>query len=203
MMRTSSFKLTRKNIIRILLLILLVPLLIYIVIRPGREYGAAHAVNMLYQKPVQSKTNQFFRPLNAELSALGIKFSATHSTCLSGISDSGDAKYHLWHLTVECNAGTTSEPIAITAELRDQWKMMVPNIHKNLLADGWVEEGNYSSAFHLEEVLEKPYDGYAINTAYSKQDGKYRCDLDFDASGATHLVVSKSCTRDVSFFGGY
>lgn len=192
-----------KRILIISLTILLILALAYAIIRPGREYGAAWYAQIFYRPSVSKTHNQTYKSLNSELERYGITFPIPNSTCLQGISDSGYARYHLWHLTVECSTDVESNNVAINDEKRSKWEQTAAALHATLALDGWVDGGNYSSPFRLQNLLEIPDDGYAINTAYSKKFGKYSCDLDFDATGASRLKVYESCTRNVSFFGGY
>jgi hypothetical protein len=169
-------------------------------------------VNTFYRGSVKAAYTDTFTDLNKQLGNLGFVLSTKPPTCYNGVSDNGNAWFHYIAETVPCMQEAESQPLAVTDSFKSQWSAKSPKINASLLANGWVEGGNFGSDTRLTDLY-KAFDPiYYHQTAYAKSFGKYKCDLQIQyanssgepgSSNNTKAYVRESCTRNVSFFGGY
>lgn len=169
-------------------------------------------VNTFYRGSVKTAYANTFTDLNKELSDLGFTMTPKPPTCYNGVADNGNAWFHYIFETVPCMQEGESEPLTVTAKFKNQWLIAAPKINAYLLANNWIEGGNYGSDTTLVDLYAKFDPTYYHQTAYAKSFGKYKCDLQVQYASSsgqpgnennTKAYVIESCTRNVSFFGGY
>jgi hypothetical protein len=169
-------------------------------------------VNTFYRGSVKTAYTNTFADLNKQLGSLGFVITQKAPTCYNGVSDEGNAWFHYIAETVPCMQEAESQPLAVTDSFKEQWSARSPQINASLLANGWVEGANFGSDNELVNLYKTLNPEYGHQTAYAKSFGKYKCDLVIEYANYsgqpgnennTKAYVRESCTRNVSFFGGY
>jgi hypothetical protein len=177
-----------------------------------RVYAVPLYVNTTYGHSVATEFAANFNSVNAQLKPLGFDLPMVKATCYNHVTDGGSNGYfHHFSETVPCTAESDSQSFAPTASFKTQWQDNAPKLSALLKSGGWIEGGNFESNTKLL-VLYTNYDPvYSKQSAYSKTDGKFSCDLVFEYanySGTpsnannTKADVRETCTRNVAFFGG-
>jgi hypothetical protein len=166
-------------------------------------------VNTFYRGSVTDAYHKTFDSLNIQFITLGFKISEQAATCYNGVSDNGNAWFHYASETVPCLKTSNSQGLRPTAAFKKQWEALAPTIHAGLLANNWTDRtynfGPNPKLADLYKVLDQAH-------YYTKAFGKYKCDLTFEHANYSgqpsdennnKASVRESCTRNVSFFGGY
>jgi hypothetical protein len=169
-------------------------------------------VNTFYRGSVKTAYANTFTDLNRQLSDVGFVITPKPPTCYNGVSDNDNAWFHYIAETVPCMQQAESQPLAVTDSFKAQWAAQSPKINASSLASNWVEGGNFGSDTKLPDMYQTFDPEYGHQTAYAKSFGKYKCDLVIEYANYsgqpgslenTKAYVRESCTRNVSFFGGY
>ena len=169
-------------------------------------------VNTFYKGSVQNAYINTFSDFNSQINDLGFNILQKPPTCYNGVSDSGNAWFHYAAETVPCMQQAESQPVTVAEFFKKQWSDRSLKLNAYLLANNWVEGGSFESDTKLPNLYQSFDPQYGHQTAYAKSFGKYKCDLVIEYSNYSgrpssfdnsEAYIRESCTRDVSFFGGY
>ncbi len=173
-----------------------------------RPYIIPLYTNTFYRKSADGAFRSSFTDINIQLNGLGFDVSNTKSTCKNGISDSGDAWYHYFGETLECDTKMDTSRPRVTDKFRGKWNSGAPAIMHQLNEHGWVVENHDATRYSLTDLYNDFDQVYTAQVLYSKTLGKFSCTIEFShgPSATTEnsdAYVFESCMRYVSYFGGY
>lgn len=175
----------------------------------GRAKIIPAYTQLFYRKSSDGAFRSSFSDINAQLAKLDIHATRTHSTCLNGVSDSGDAWYHYFGETLICDTVAYSSKPKVTSDFRKHWDAQAPALAKQLARDNWKLDDGYQSTSYSLGSLYNTFDPvYTNSVRYTKTFGKFTCNIEFRhgpiwGGQVSDANVDESCQRYVSFFGGY
>lgn len=160
-------------------------------------------VDHFYQPHISKTFEQEFKPVNQQLKVFGFGFTdregayhqdGCHEPEFSGFQES-----------VFCVTSQVSDDIAFTDDFQQTWEQKSPDFEKYLLAHGWQKQWNGYQP--INEILANPNNDVSVGVVYAKSKGAIRCELSvsYYAQGgqAQKVGVHESCSRTISFLGGY
>ena len=164
---------------------------------------------LVYLKKIDRAFEADFKNAGPKLEELGLTFNDRYTGYLNEDRACHEPMYELFGVDIHCyrmnfNDNDTPE---LNDAYRERWQQESPSLEKFLLADGWTKTWNANQP--IDELLARDDRGQSVGVNYAKVHGnKVSCLLSiwYNGSGTPEqreFNATKSCSRNIKFFGGY